>query len=160
MADQNTSTRPHLLSLLNDLRIHDYNDTGMRAALTLTFAGFLRIGEFTYRPLDLQMGPAFPNWFLTKSSIRLIHHYEHIEPTLPASKTDSFRQGIHLIIAGSHEEACPVRAMKELLVIDTHLPETAPQFCVGTTIYKRACCREVTRIGDNRRSRTSNMEWS
>jgi len=62
-------TRPHLLSLLHHLRIHDYNDTVMRAAFTVAFAGFLQIGEFTYRALDLQMGPAFPNWFLTKSSI-------------------------------------------------------------------------------------------
>ena len=124
-------TRPHLLSLLNHLRIHDYNDTVMRAAFTLAFAGFLRIGEFTYRALDLQMGPAFPNWFLTKSSIRLIQHDEHIELTLPASKTDPFRQGIQLIIAGSHDEACPVRAMKQLLAMDTHCQETAPLFCVG-----------------------------
>jgi len=124
-------TRPHLLSLLNYLRIHDYNDTVMRAAFNLAFACFLRIGEFTYRALDLQMRPAFPKWFLIKSSIRLIQYDEHIELTLPASKTDPFRQGIHLIIAGSHDEACPVRAMKQLLAMDTHRPETAPLFCVG-----------------------------
>jgi len=46
-------TRPHLLSLLNHLRIHDYNQTVMRAVFTLAFAGFFRIGEFTYRALDL-----------------------------------------------------------------------------------------------------------
>jgi len=100
-------THPQLLSLLNHLRIHEYNDTVMRTTFTLAFVGFLPIGEFTYRALDLQMGPVFPNWFLTKSSIRLIQHDEHIELTLPASKTDLFRQGIQLIIAGSYDEAGP-----------------------------------------------------
>jgi len=66
----------------------------MRPALRLAFAGFLPIGEFTYRTLDLQMGPAFPTPFLRKCSIQLIQHDEHIELTLPASKTDPFRQGI------------------------------------------------------------------
>jgi len=97
----------------------------------LAFAGSLRIGEFTYRALDLQMRPAFPNWFLTKSSIRLIQHDQHIELTLAASKTDPFRKGLQLIIAGSHDEACPVRAIKQFLTMDTHHWETAPLFCVG-----------------------------
>jgi len=77
------------------------------------------------------MGPAFPNWFLTKRSIRLIQHDEHIKLTLPASKTHPFRQGIQLIIAGSHDEACPVRAIKQLLEMDTPRPETVPPFSVG-----------------------------
>jgi len=46
-------TRSHLLTLLNYLRIHDYNDTVMRVAFMLAFTGFFRIGEFTYRALDL-----------------------------------------------------------------------------------------------------------
>ena len=77
------------------------------------------------------MGPAFRNWFLTKSSIRLIQNKKHIELTLPASKTDPFRQGIQLIIAGSHDAACPVQAIKQLLAIDTHRPPTEPLFCIG-----------------------------
>ena len=54
-----------------------------------------------------------------------------MELTLPASKTDPFRQGIQLIIAGSHDNACPVRAMKQLMAKDTHRPPQAPLFCVG-----------------------------
>ena len=124
-------TRPHLLQMLSNLTVHNYDDIVIRAAFSLAFAGFLRIGEFTYRPIDLQMGPAFHNWFLTKSSVRFIENDKHIELTLPASKTDPFRQGIQLIIAGSHDGACPVRAMKQLLAIDTHRSPQAPLFCVG-----------------------------
>ena len=125
--------RPHLLSMLRYLGRHSYNDTVTRAAFSLAFAGFLRIGEFTYRALDLEMGPAFHNWFLTKSSIRFIENDKHIELTLPVSKTDPFRQGIQLIIAGSHDEACPVRAMKQLLAINTYRSLQAPLFCIGRT---------------------------
>ena len=49
--------------MLTNLTQLDYNDTVTRAAFSPAFAGFLRIGEFTYRPIDLQMGPAFHNWF-------------------------------------------------------------------------------------------------
>ena len=54
-----------------------------------------------------------------------------MELTLPASKTDLFSQGIQLIIAGSHDNACPVRAMKQLIARDIQRPPHAPLFCVG-----------------------------
>jgi len=66
---QTPLTRSHLLCMLTHLGSLDYNDTVTRAAFLLAFEGFLRIGEFTYRTVDLQMGPAFHNWFLTKSSV-------------------------------------------------------------------------------------------
>ena len=124
-------TRPHLLHMLHHLGRSNYDDLTIRAGFTLAFASFLRIGEFTYKAIDLQMGPSFQNWFLTKSCIRFIKNSKHMELTLPASKTDPFRQGIELIIAGSHDNACPVRAMKQLIVRDTHRPPQAPLFCVG-----------------------------
>jgi len=104
-------THSHLVRLLNHLQIHDYNDTVTRAALTPAFACFWLIGEFTYFALDPQIGPAFPNLFLTKSSIRPIQHDDHIELTLPPSKADPLGQGIQLIIASCPDEACPGRAM-------------------------------------------------
>ena len=54
-----------------------------------------------------------------------------MEVTLPASKTDSFRKGIKLIIASTGNEGCPVRAMKGLIEIDTHRPLLASLFCIG-----------------------------
>jgi len=77
------------------------------------------------------MGPAFNNWFLTKSSVRLIDNGKHIELILLASNTNPFRKGIQLIIAGSQDGVCPVRAMKQLLAINTHRPPRAPLFCIG-----------------------------
>lgn len=108
-----------------------YEDIAIRAAFTLAFAGFLRVGEFTYRGTDLELGPAFPNWFLTKGSIRFIARNQDMELTLPASKTDPFRKGIKLILASTGDKGCPVRAMKRLMEIDTHRPLLAPLFCIG-----------------------------
>ena len=44
----------------------------IQAAFALAFAGFLRVGEFTYGHTDREIGPAFSPWFLTKSCVRLI----------------------------------------------------------------------------------------
>ena len=53
--------RLQLFRMLKYLQSNDYNDTVIRAAFTLAFAGFLRIEEFTYRAVDLQIGPVFSN---------------------------------------------------------------------------------------------------
>lgn len=44
---------------------------------------------------------------------------DHLELTLPASKTDPFRRGITLIIAASGDIACPVRALRHLFRWET-----------------------------------------
>ena len=76
-------TRPVLLVMLNRLTESDYNDMVLRAAFSLAFAGFLMVGEFTYRRIDLDLGPAFRNWFLTKNTIRIAPGSDYMELTLP-----------------------------------------------------------------------------
>ena len=124
-------TRPYLLPIIGVLLISSYGNIIIQAAFTLTFTGFLRVGEFTYRGAGLELGPAFPNWFLTKGSFQFIARSQHMELTLPASKTDPFRKGIKLILASMADERCPVRVMKRLIEIDTHEPLLAPLFCIG-----------------------------
>ena len=123
-------TRPYLLQILCTLQMSSYEDIVIQAAFTLAFAGFLRVREFTYRGTDLELGPAFSNWFLTKGSIQFIARGQHMEVALPTSKTDPFRKGMKLIIASTGDEEYPVRAMKELIEIDTHRPPPAPLFCI------------------------------
>jgi len=124
-------THLHLLRLLHHLESSDYDLTLLRAAFTLAFAGFLRVGEFTYQEADIQLGLLFHKWFITKASIRISVDSTHMGLTLPASKTDPFRKGIKLTIAASQDKGCPVDAIKQLRRIDTHRPSTAPLFCVG-----------------------------
>ena len=59
-----------------------------RATVTLAFANFLRIGEFTYQAIDLERRASFQNWFLTKSTVWFIKNLEQIKLTLPSSKTN------------------------------------------------------------------------
>ena len=104
-------TKDLLLRLLSVFDSGDESALTMRAAFCLAFAGFLRIGEFTYNARDRE-DEDFAQWFLTRRSVRL--YKDHLELTLPASKTDPFRQGITLTIAASNDDACPVRALRQM----------------------------------------------
>jgi len=134
-------TRPLLLQILLCITPTSYENLVIRAAFTLAFAGFLRVGEFTYKEADRELGPSFSKWYLTKGSIRLHHSGAFMELNLPSSKTDPFRKGIKLTIAACHDSGCPVRAMKAFLAIDTHRPKHAPLFCHGQ-LAQQAFTRE------------------
>ena len=97
----------------------------------MAFAGFLRVGEFTYREADRQLGSSFGKWYITKRSLKVSNNATHMELTLPASKTDPFRKGITLAIASTQDPRCPVEAMRQLLHTDSHRPHSAPLFCIG-----------------------------
>ena len=124
-------TRPFLLSVLSPLTNNQYEDVVLHAAFTLAFAGFLRVGEFTYKESDRNLAEGFGKWFLTKSCIRISREATYMELNLPSSKTDPFRKGIKLTIAATYDRGCPVLAMQRLRAIDTHRPEHAPLFCIG-----------------------------
>ena len=109
----------------------NYDNLVLRAAFTLAFAGFLRVGKFTYKAADRDLGSSFSNWFLTKSSVRILGGGTHMELVLPSSKTDPFRKGIKLTIAATHDSESAVGAMKALLAIDTHRHSHSPSFCIG-----------------------------
>ena len=121
-------TRDCLLKVLRYLWQPTYKNATLRAAFTLAFASFLQIGEFTYSKADLDLGPNFRNWFLTRSSVRVSRDLSHMSVHLPASKTDPFRQGVEIIIAASKDEACPIVAMVNLQNMDQHRHPLDPLF--------------------------------
>ena len=131
--DRTLLTRPYLLQILGVLGTENYEDVVIHAAFTLAFAAFLRVGEFTYRQIDIETGPLFRSWFLTKSSIQLQdwNGETYIKLLLLASKTAPFWHGIELTISASNDPGCLVRAMKRLARIDSHRQQLAPLFCVG-----------------------------
>ena len=106
---------PLLVIMLHRLTLLDCHDVVLRATFSLTFAGFLRGGEFTYRRIDLDLGLAFCNSFLSKNSVRIATGGEYIEITLPASKTNSFRHGSRLTISPTNDIGCLVSAMRKLI---------------------------------------------
>ena len=100
--------RPITKDLLLQMLPHFVRSTREGATM---HAAFLRVGEFTYTSKDLQ-NPEFSKWFLTRRSVAL--YEDHLELTLPASKTGPFRRGITLNIAASGDDACPVQALRHL----------------------------------------------
>jgi integrase len=132
--------RPKLIRILQVLSRARYT-TGacavegatLRAAFCLAFAAFLRIGEITYSPQDVQHPRAadFPKWFVTKRSVQ-IHTAQggghgSLSITLPASKTDPFRKSVTILVAGTGDIACPVKAMAQYLRHDQR-PANSPLF--------------------------------
>lgn len=121
-------TRDLLLRILRQLRQPSYRNYTLKAAFTLAFAGFLRVGEFTYQQADLNLGPSFQKWFLTKSSISISGDGTYMTVNLPASKTDPFRLGVEIVIAASRDDVCPVKAMRNLFRHDRHRQPSDPVF--------------------------------
>ena len=122
-------TKDLLLQMLPHLSQRTREGATLYASFCLAFAAFLRIGEFTYSLKDRTAD--FSKWFLTRRSMRLFDN--HLELTLPASKTDPFRRGVTLTIAASGDDACPVEAIRYLFrrwkaPLDSPLFETAGGF--------------------------------
>jgi hypothetical protein len=67
----------------------------------------------------------FGRWHATRSSI-VLEQYK-LQLSLPASKTDPFRQGVTLTIAAAGDEACPVASLRYLSERFPSLP-SAPLF--------------------------------
>ena len=145
-------THAFLLQILRCLNISTYNNIILQAAFTFVFAGFLRVGKFTYKDKEQELGPTFTQWFLTKSSVRITEAATHMEVIFPSSKTDPFRKGIKLSIAASNDTGCPVEAMRRLLREDSNRDPLSPLFCIGrhkqlafTREYIVAKLQELTR---------------
>ena len=103
-------TRPVLRAMLARLDKNTRKGANLYAAFCLAFAGFLRMGEFTWARGELN--PDFRNWHITWGSVQLSD--DRLQLSLPASKTDPFRQGVTLTIAATGDEACAVAALIHL----------------------------------------------
>ena len=77
-------TSPLVLPILSSDLHSNYENTVIQAVFMLAFAGFLRVGEFTYKHTDRAMEPAFSKWFLSKSCVRLSRSRGHLYLNLPA----------------------------------------------------------------------------
>lgn len=104
-------TRPILLNILATFNTRTQTGATFHAAFCLAFAGFLRMGEFTWSAADQHED--FSQWHMTRKSITL--EEDRIYVQLPASKTDPFRQGVKLTIAAARDEACALKSLRRLL---------------------------------------------
>ena len=101
-------TRDILLKLISRFDQTTFEGANLHAAFCLAFAGFLRMGEFTYDKVEGN----FSSWNLTQGSVSLLG--DRLLLVLPASKTDPFRQGVTLTISAANDEACAVKSLRNL----------------------------------------------
>ena len=104
-------TRDLLLRLLKRLDTNTLDGANMHAAFCLAFAGFLRVGEFTYTKADAQTDD-FDEWHVTRNHVTMGD--DCLTLTIPSSKTDSFKRGTAIPIAATDDAACPLRSLRHL----------------------------------------------
>jgi hypothetical protein len=120
-------TRNILLILLHYLPKYttDMDQANLYDSFCIAFAGFLRVGKFTYTSRDA-CAFDFHRWHISNSSFNT-NLLDNIPLTLPASKTDTFRTGItvHLPITG--DITCPLAALRSVVRFNDMSPH-APLF--------------------------------
>lgn len=89
-----------------------------QAAFTLAFACFLRSGEIVH-------GPFMPQFHLSVGSVVFAGNYSYAIITLPASKSDPFRQGVKMVAPATGGIECPVLALR---AITQHRSASLPLF--------------------------------
>lgn len=108
---------------------HDEGTMFWAAACT-GFFGFLRAGEFTVP------SPATydPEVHLNLGDLALDNHSNPsvIRIAIKQSKTDPFRQGVHIFLGSTESVVCPVRAIIRYLGICN--PEPGPLFTTSTGV--------------------------
>jgi integrase len=124
-------TRPLLLAILALLDRNQPTEMTLYAAFCLAYAGFLRIGEFTWSEVSLTHGlEEFARWHLTRRSVQIVEQNQYMLLTLPASKSDYYREGVTITLAAAADQACPVTAMMDLF-------QLCPTYGGNTPLFAR-----------------------
>jgi integrase len=124
-------TRDLLLRMLAKLDTNTLEGATYHAAFCTAFAGFLRVGEFTWTAAEWLLGAAdFSKWHVTRRSVQFLDDDSRLYLTLPASKTDPFRMGITITIAAASDAACPVKSLRHLFE-KYPLPSYSPLFTLS-----------------------------
>ncbi|KAF1971992.1 hypothetical protein BU23DRAFT_469368, partial [Bimuria novae-zelandiae CBS 107.79] len=78
----------------------------LNVAFLLAFAGFLRIGKFTYKDLDLKDIRRFCIENLTRRCVTGLATRDYFILHLPRSKIDLNNKGVNIVIAVSYDATC------------------------------------------------------
>ena len=133
-------TRDILLRLVTRYTDRDsQREATFRAAFSLAFAAFLRVGEFTYTDRNQ---PGFATRHMTRGGVTFTAD-NSIDLLVPASKTDPFGNGVVVKVASTGDAACPVENLRHLF---DHFPASpeAPLFTLPEGNFTReAVVREL-----------------
>ncbi|KAF1968072.1 hypothetical protein BU23DRAFT_481517, partial [Bimuria novae-zelandiae CBS 107.79] len=78
----------------------------LNVAFLLAFAGFLRIGEFTHKDLDLKDIRRFRTENLTRRCVIGLATGDYFVLHLLRSKTDLNNEGVNIVITVLYDAAC------------------------------------------------------
>ena len=117
-------TRPILLRLLARLDKSSLEGATLHAAYSLAFATFLRRGKFIWSKSEWDNGD-FQQWHASRGSILL--EEDKLQFSLPASKSDPFRQGVTITVAKAADEGCAIASIKNLFA-RFPMPHSSPLF--------------------------------
>lgn len=110
-------------------------------AFKTAWAGFLRVGEFTYTQAELK-SKAFKETGLTRSDIIFAEDNSYAILRLKRSKTDINHQGVEIMLAAVNNSVCPVRALQRLFTEDPQLPH-APLFTIQGGPFTRKAVIDI-----------------
>ena len=108
-------TRDILLKLISRFHQTTLEGANLRATFCLAFAGFLRMGKFTYDGVE----SGFGSWGLTRGSVSLSK--DRLFLVISSCKTDPFHRGLTLTIWAASDEA---GAIKSLNILFTRFPKS------------------------------------
>jgi integrase len=124
-------TRDLLLKILPDLPTGrtglDRDNANVYAAFCVAFAGFMRMGEFTYSAAMASNKGTRPR-ILRRSDINFAADSNTATLLLRRSKTDINRTGVRIILAATGDAACPVTALRRLFDTDPKVDPDEPLF--------------------------------
>jgi integrase len=110
---------PDILQSILTIDPQTTDDFTINAALTIAFAGFLRLGEITHTN-------ASKSFAVTRSDITVAN--DHLVLRLRRSKADIEHHGVTITIAATGAATCPVGHMRQLLLHQPALTPLSPLF--------------------------------
>lgn len=99
----------------SEMTMNLLDDLNFATACWVAFAGFLRLGEFTYKADDLGTHSILLAAKLTRSDVIFSSSLHHVQLTLKWSKMDRRHEWVQIILAKTGDGACPVNAPQKLL---------------------------------------------
>jgi len=103
-------TREILIKAISILNLHTQVDINIHAAICVSFAAFLRAGEFTWDSWDPKTSPSHS---LARGHVKF-NNNGSVTIRLPSSKTDPSKLGTDIHLAATTSILCPVSALKRL----------------------------------------------
>lgn len=148
-----SSTRVRLPITIHHLRLfycllaiphtRNYDSVMTWAAMTLSFFGFLRLGELTCNgkfssDTHLSLGDVtfLPSW----------DNPDHMSIRIKVSKTDPFRSGQTIMVGKTNQPVCPVKAMKSYFSLRNSTPGPLFIYASGQPLSKDALTSETRQL--------------